>query len=368
MLAQLATAALLSAWTAPGYSPADTYYNPSESVINAGTVNALESRWTAPLATSPSWSCSGPSQPLVSGGRVFVTEATGIAAFQAGTGRLSWRYRWASPEDESTPRLAVAGGLLIAANHGCQSQSDPNGAVLALHVTSGKEAWSAGTSFPVETLVVDKGIAAVSGSSESDTPEVTGLRVTDGTERWTLLNYKSSGVSANGRLMINGAGTRTISITTGKALWSKRVTWNAQAATPAGDRFYVTDPSRALIAVNAATGATAWTAPRKASTQIAADGRRVYRVIPRGIEALNARTARPEWTATFRGNTSQPVRAGGLLYTAVDAGQPLGILHAATGKRASTGHQIGTLNPGPVTVTGGRLYLTRSNAVWAYAP
>jgi outer membrane protein assembly factor BamB len=62
------------------------------------------------------------------------------------------------------------------------------------------------------------------------------------------------------------------------------------------------------------------------------------------------------------------VRAGGLLYTAVDAGQPLGILHAATGKRASTGHQIGTLNPGPVTVTGGRLYLTRSNAVRAYAP
>lgn len=384
MLARLCAAALLAAgmfsapaaaaagpeWAQPGYGPGNTYYNPGESVINAGSVNGVKRRWAAPLAVLDQWSCSGPSAPLVAGGRVYVTDVAGIAAYHARTGRLAWRHAWENPEDESTPLLAVSGGLLLAANHGCQSMSDPDGAVTALDVASGRQAWRTSTSIPLGSLVVDKGMAVVSGESPSDTPTVLGIRVSDGKERWSLEDYRSSGVSAGGRVLADstsGVQTRAVSITTGATLWSKAVTWNARAATPAGDRFYASGAANALICVDSADGAVLWTAARSANNPIAADGRRVYLVVTDGIEALNAGTGRRAWTARFAGGTGQPVRAGGLLYTAVAAGAPPGIVNAATGKVVSSGRQFGGLDRGNVVVTAGWIYLTRGNSLFGYA-
>ncbi|MET8147581.1 PQQ-binding-like beta-propeller repeat protein [Actinoplanes sp. NPDC049668] len=365
-----AAAAAVQDWAQPGYGAGNTYYNPGESVINVGSVNSVGLRWTSALATSEQWSCSGPSEPLVSGGRVFVTDGKGIAAYQAATGRLSWRHTWANPEDESTPRLAVAGGLLLAANHGCQSQSDPNGAIMALNLVTGRQAWRTITTIPLASLVVDKGTAVVSGASASDTPQVIGVRASDGARRWSLDDFRSSGVSAGGRVLVgstSGTETRAVSATTGGTLWSRPTAWNAEAANPAGDRFYATGAGGALVCVSSADGSVQWTAAKGASTQVAADGRRVYRVDTNGIEALNARTGRHAWAARLGAGTGQPVRAGGLLYTAVGGGKPLGIVNAANGAVASSGKQIGTLERGNVVVTAGWIYLTRGNAVFGYA-
>ncbi|MEU7907895.1 PQQ-binding-like beta-propeller repeat protein [Actinoplanes sp. NPDC049118] len=368
--AAAAAAPATAQWAQPGYGAGNTYYNPGESVINAGSINSVKLRWTSALASSQEWSCSGPSEPLVSGDRVFVTDGTGIAAYQARTGRLSWRHTWANPEDESTPHLAVAGGLVLAANHGCQSQSDPNGAIMALNAVSGRQAWRTSTSIPLESLVVDEGTAVVSGASMSDTPQVIGFRVSDGRERWSLDDYRSSGVSAGGRLLIGSTSrveTRAVSTATGGTLWSKSVAWNAEAATPAGDRFYASGAGGAMICINPVNGSVIWTAAGRASNLIAADGRRVYRVITNGIEALHAGTGRRAWTAQFEGDTGQPVRAGGLLYTAVDAGEPLGIVNAANGKVASPGRQFGGMDGGNVVVAAGWIYLTRGESVFGYA-
>ncbi|WP_377884510.1 outer membrane protein assembly factor BamB family protein [Actinoplanes digitatis] len=373
MLSAPATAAAApggAQWAQPGYGAGNTYYNPGESVINAGSVNAVKLRWSSALATPEQWSCSGPSEPLVSGGRVFVTDGKGIAAYQAATGRLSWRHTWANPEDESTPHLAVAGGLLLAANHGCQSQSDPNGAIMALNLVTGRQAWRTATTIPLGSLVVDQGTAVVSGASASDTPAVIGIRASDGAERWSLDDFRSSGVSAGGRVLVGsttGVETRAVSAATGGTLWSRPTAWTAEAATPAGDRFYASGAEGALICVGAGDGAVLWTAAKGASTLVAADGRRVYRAVTNGIEALNARTGRQAWTARLGGGTGQPVRAGGLLYTAVGGGKPLGIVNAASGVVASPGSQIGSLDRGNVVVTAGWIYLTRGNTIFGYA-
>jgi outer membrane protein assembly factor BamB len=370
LFAPTAAAAAGPEWAQPGYGAGNTYYNPRESVINAGSINGVKRRWTAALAVSDQWSCSGPSAPLVAGGRVFVTDVAGIAAYQAGTGRLAWRHAWDNPEDESTPHLAVSGGLLLAANHGCQSMSDPNGAVMALDVASGRQAWRTSTSIPLESLVVDKGVAVVSGASPSDTPAVIGMRVSDGKQRWSLEEYRSSGVSAGGRVLIgstSGVETRAVSITTGAKLWSKRAAWNAQAASPDGDRFYASGAASAMICVSSVDGSVLWTAAGGANGLIAADDKRIYLAVDKGIEAWNARTGRRAWTAPFAGETGQPVRAGGLLYTAVGGGRPLGIVNAATGKVASSGRQFGSLDGGNVVVAAGWTYLTRGNSLFGYA-
>jgi outer membrane protein assembly factor BamB len=256
------------------------------------------------------------------------------------------------------------------ANHGCQSQSDPNGTVRALSVSSGRLVWSVSLPAPVESLVVDRGIAVVSGESVSDSPAVVGLGVADGTRRWELADHSSAGVSAAGRVLVSRVGTpgtSALSITTGEAVWTRAIAWAGQAATPAGDRFYVSDRGNTMVCVDSATGTVVWTAARKASPLIAADGRRVYRSMADRIEALDAHTGKLRWSAPLAGNAGQPVRAGGLLYATVDAGRPLGILHAATGARASAGNQIGTVVGGHVVVTGGWIYALKGNTISGYA-
>ncbi|MFI7547612.1 PQQ-binding-like beta-propeller repeat protein [Actinoplanes sp. NPDC049599] len=356
-------------WPQPGYSPADTYYNPGESSINAASINAVRRRWTVALPEAGE-RCARAAEPLLADGLLFVPQETGISAFQAGTGRLSWRFTWPYPEDESTPHLALSGGLLIVANSGCQSQSDPNGTVRALSVTSGRLVWSAALQAPVESLVVERGVVVVSGESASDSPAVVGLAVADGTQLWQLADHSSAGVSAAGRVLVSrvgAAGTSALSITTGEPLWTRPLAWTGRAATPTGDRFYVSDRRNAMICVSAATGAVVWTAARRGSSLVAADGRRVYRAIAKRVEALDARTGRFRWTAPLAGYAGQPVRAGGLLYTTVDGGRPLGILHAATGRPASAGTQVGSVAGGHVVVTGGWIYAVKGNTVSGYA-
>jgi outer membrane protein assembly factor BamB len=362
-------AASAASWVQPGYGAGDTYYNPSESVINAASINAVRRRWTVALPEAGR-RCARAAEPVVAGGRVLVPQETGIAAFQAGTGRLSWRFTWPDPEDESTPHLAVSGGLLIVANHGCQSQSDPDGTVRALSLGSGRLVWSVRLQAPVESLVVDRGIAVVSGQSPSDSPAVVGLGVADGTQRWQVADHSSAGVSAAGRVLVSrvgGVGTSALSITTGTAVWTRRIAWAGQAANPAGDRFYVSDRRRAMVCVNSSNGAVVWTAARMAGPLIAADGRRVYRAVARRIEALDARTGRARWTAYLPGAAGQPVRAGGLLYATVAGRKPLAILNATDGSRASAGTRIGSIVGGNVVVTGGWIYGLKGYTLSGYA-
>ena len=355
-------------WTHPGYGPGNTFYNPNESIINGTSIDDVDLRWTADLPTTEEGTCSGPSEPLVSGGRVFITDETGIGAYRMTTGAPLWHYDWDWPDNENTPHLALSGGLLIAGNAECQSQSDPGGGIIALSVATGQRKWSVGVGGPVESLVVDKGIVAVAGSSESSTAAVRGYRVSDGKLRWTVYDYWSAGVSAGGKLLVSGTedqGIAVLSITTGKKLWSKSSLYTAVAANPAGDNFYLADDDGGLVCVKASNGAKVWGANGTGGA-VAADGKRVYRGFSNSIEALDARTGKRLWTHRFGAQAGQPVRAGGLLYTNA-AGQGLQILTAATGTPAFS-WPFGTVQAYHVVVAGGWLFQVDGDTLQAYAP
>lgn len=345
------------AWDHPGYDAEDSYYNPHESAINAGSIGALTRRWSVTLRQHDP-SCSGPSTPLVAGGRVFVTDQMGISAYQASTGRPAWHFDWQFADDSTTPLMAVAGNVLIAANGGCNSNSDPDGVLTALNVATGRIVWHTVTDTPIATFAVDKGVAVISGDSPSDELTTIAFRTTDGKPLWTKPLFLSSGVSANGRLLLtHGNTTAAADITTGAIRWTRPALWTAQAATPTSDRFVVTTGS-ALALINAANGTLLWTAPGKASTLIATDGRRIYRSADHLVEALNAQSGRPEWSRPLPTDPSQPVRAGGLLYTAGP------ILNAATGTIATPG----TAYAGHQIPTGGHLYTVTGTTLASYAP
>jgi outer membrane protein assembly factor BamB len=349
--------AVLPAWDHPGYDAEDSYYNPHESAINAGSINHLTRTWSAPLRQLDP-SCAGSSLPLVADGRVFVSDAMGISAYQASNGRALWHFTWAAPDDALTPYMAISGSTLIAANGDCHSNSDPNGQLTALNVATGKQSWQVATDIPIATLAVDKGVAAVSGSSPSDELTTLAFRAVDGKPLWKKPLYASSGVSANGRLLLTKANsTSAADIVTGALKWTRPGAWAAQAATPASDQFVATSGTT-LAMLSAADGAVSWTAAGKASTLVATDGRRLYRAASRQVEALEVASGRTAWSRTLPTEATQPLRAGGLLYTGA------AVLNASTGTVTSTA----TAYPGHQLPSGGHLYTTTATTLSSYAP
>ncbi|WP_306211697.1 outer membrane protein assembly factor BamB family protein [Actinoplanes sp. RD1] len=357
-----ADAASAGAWAQPGYGPGQTYYNPGETTINATTMGKVADRFTTDLPEAAGESCTRPAPPLVSGGRVFVADTTGIGAYAAGTGKPLWQHTWQNPEDKSTPYLAVSNGLLLAGTSGCQSASDPNGTVRALDVTNGRQRWAQEFDTPVDSLVVDRSVVAVGGESESDLPTVRGLDVTTGRLRWTLPRFTSPGVASQGRLLLTrttAAQMVAVNVTTGKALWTRPQKWQAEMAT--ADRFFVTNGAGTLISLNAVNGASQWTAP-KAAGRNATDGRRIYHPTGRTVEAFDVTTGKRVWWRTFLGDVGQPVRAGGLVYAAVQ-GRTVGVMNAANGQPIATTWTSGLASTNRVTVAAGHIYTVAGNTL-----
>ncbi|GAA0562163.1 hypothetical protein GCM10010172_51690 [Paractinoplanes ferrugineus] len=344
-------------WEHPGFDAEDSYYNPAESAVNAATIDGLTQRWSVKLRDSDA-SCGGFMPPIVAGGRVIATDELGISAYQAFTGTPAWRFNWDDPMDSDAAVMAVSGNTLVAADGDCNSNSDPDGRLLALDLSTGKVRWQLESDMPIHSVVVDKGMVVISGESPSDETATTGYRVSDGKQVWKRVDFIGSAVSADGRtLATNGNTTSALSVTTGALLWTKPGVWQAQAATPDAARFLVTNGT-AMSAVNATSGAVMWTAKGKASESVATDGRRVYRTEDQTVDALTASTGRPLWSRRLPTPAGQPVRAGGLLYT----GGP--VLSPTTGAILTQATPLA----GRQIPTGGRLYILNDGELSSFAP
>ncbi|GGN34678.1 hypothetical protein GCM10010109_57930 [Actinoplanes campanulatus] len=359
-----AAAAAAPAWDHPGYDAENSYYNPAEDVINVGSIRRVGKKWQVRLRSSDT-SCSGYSAPLLSGGRVVTSDQLGVSAYAADTGRLLWRYDWDDPGDNGTPRLGIADGLVILANNGCNSQSDPDGQLIALDLRTGLPRWRQGMDIPVNDTAVDKGVIVVSGGSPSDEDQVMAFAARDGRTLWTRAKHLSSGVSANGTILLRRTDgseaaegeSAAVDIVSGRVRWTHKADWTAEAADPDGARFYVRDKQdERLSAVRVADGQPAWTAPPLPSSMIAIDGNRLYRVFDQGIEALRVTDGKRLWSVPAAADMAQPVRAGGLLYS---AGQV---------RKAADGTVAGPAYDGAVIVAGGRIHQVLDGTLSAYAP
>src|SRR6185436_20717987 len=75
-------AAAETAWAVDGFGPANTGYNPDEQSINESTLQGLAYRWsiTSPVVFD---SCSAQRPPLIAGGRLYIPDQGGVAAYEA---------------------------------------------------------------------------------------------------------------------------------------------------------------------------------------------------------------------------------------------------------------------------------------------
>lgn len=352
-------------WAQDGYGPQRTFYNPAESAINAQTIGRVRRQWSVNLPEAAAdETCSRPSAPVVAAGRLFLTDETGIGAYGVAGGPRLWHHNFTEPDDTATPRLAVAGGLLIAATTDCHSNSDPDGSVMALDVATGRVRWTRNMDPPVTTMVVDRGLVVVSGSSPSDTPVVIAYRATDGRQRWRRAGVESDHlVAAAGRVLARTPDRTRIlalSIATGRTLWTRRSAFTARAATPAGDRFFYRDDNGTLLCLRATDGAVLWRATVTGEWNTT-DGRRVYFILPNSVVALDVRNGRRVWTTNFEFDPDgRPIRAGGLLYVFFERGQRIRVLNAETGRVVAVGHQFEmplSWEVASLVVSGGRVFI-----------
>ena len=353
MLLSVALIVPAPVWDHAGYDAEDSYFNPHETTL---TVTSPHTLWTVPLRTYEG--CGGFGPPVIAGNRVVVPDQRGFSAYTT-LGRAAWHFDWPDPMGTDATVVAIAGNTVIASGGDCFSQSDPNGHLVAVDLTTGKVRWRVDPDTPNYSFQVDKGVVVVSGESPSDELSATAYSTTTGAQAWNRPGYDSSGVSAAGRLLLTKGNTTTaVDIRTGKALWTKPSLWLAQAATPAGDRFLVTNGT-AMSAVEAATGRVVWTSPGKAASLVAADGPRVFRAEPHEVEALSATTGRHLWTRRVTAeDPTQPVRAANLLFT----GGP--VLNPRTGAVIAAKTPL-TTSP---AIAGGVAYVASKGKLIAYAP
>ncbi|GIJ50278.1 hypothetical protein Val02_71640 [Virgisporangium aliadipatigenens] len=352
-----AAAASGEGWAQDGYGPANTGWNPHERAINPRTAGALTYRWSI-VSPAVRASCLGQWSPVVAGGRMFLSDANGFAAYDAATGRRLWRHTVDSTADEETPELSVAGDTLVAAANTCGSTSDPDGLLTAYDAATGRERWSLRRDAPMYQVVV-AGDVVVAGGGDAGVDTVTAYRLDDGRPLWTRDGVELGSGAAAGNLILltrtDGSATEAVHLRTGKRLWTRPAEWSVQAADRDGRLFLATTPGGDLLAVHARTGATAWKAPNAAG-RLAVDDTRVYVAHGEDILALNLTDGRPAWKHEVWSPVARPVVAGGVVFAGSDL-QSVTMLDARTGQpledtpiiRRSVGH---------VVVVDGRLYAT----------
>jgi outer membrane protein assembly factor BamB len=358
-------------WSQDGYGPGNTGDNPSEHVITAANVASLRYHWSLVSPVSRG-SCLAQSPPVVAGGRLFLTDQGGFAAYSAVTGVRLWRRAVPVPADQETPKLAVAGSTLLAAADTCGSTSDPDGNLTAYSATTGAQRWTVHRDAPMDRLVVDGGVVVV-GGGDASVDAVTAYRLSDGRQLWNRTGVDlAAGVSAGGRLLLSRAdhrGALGVDLATGHTLWTVPAQWWVLAADPAGQRFFAADPTGRLVALDAATGEKAWTVNGAGGmdggvAEVAVDATRIYVSRADEVLALYTMNGTTAWKRDLFGAAGRPVVAGDVLYVPAER-QPLAMLEPSTGNVLDGSSPIAATFGHPVIVDG-RLYVTDGRLLDTY--
>jgi outer membrane protein assembly factor BamB len=150
-------------WTAYGFGPANTNFNPFEPALTESSVQNLETAWSAPCA------CPFGQHPLVAAGRVYVLDSLTVRAFDAANGQVRWS-RPLGTTQFGHVLSAVANGLVYVVVHP-ETGSD---SVVALDAATGVVRWQlippepgSGPVRVVRPVIVDGPLAFVAATSST---------------------------------------------------------------------------------------------------------------------------------------------------------------------------------------------------------
>jgi hypothetical protein len=206
----LSTTASGCFWQQPGYGPEHARYNPSEDTLTAGNVGTIAERWSVDFPGRTI------SEPLISGGGVYLTSRSdadsAVQALRLSSGAALWEH----PVESGTPMVLASGvtfsGGSLWLSHLDFGASPCPTALTGLDPDNGDVVASDPMGNPVSDLVTSGTVAAYTVSTQclADGPDM--LVVRDADTRATQWTYTFPGPSgtptvSDGVIYVHGAGT-----------------------------------------------------------------------------------------------------------------------------------------------------------------
>jgi outer membrane protein assembly factor BamB len=338
-----------SPWSQTDYNAAQSRANLAEHALTRVTVGEIRYlRGLAAPVNPPGDGCAQTAPvvtPVLTGGRLYAVTNGWPTKYNPATGRLIWRRNPDPTFSLDYRSLAVARGLVVIGELGCDSASDPNGHIQAFHASTGAPAWKKPISpdgGALAQMVVSGAYVVAAGDSPGTGDVVSVRRLATGTAVWHRLTPSCApgAVLVVAQLVMsiscdqNHAGTLTArDLATGALAWSRAGGWQLQRGdtnAAGGRHLYVTNPRGTVAGLSPLTGKTQYSLAR-ATHVLAVDSSRAYATCGNlGVCAYSTTTGRRRWHAQLSPAPATATEAGGVLY--LDQGLAL---NAGTGRTIS---------------------------------
>ena len=324
------------------------------------------------------------SDPVISGGRIYVMDSQSRVSAVSNTGAVLWTRNLTPPEEREGD--ASGGGVAIAGDTAFATTGF--GELIALDASTGAEKWRQRLDAPATSAptVVGDLVYAVSRDNVA-----WAIGASDGRVKWQLPGTPDvSGVIGGAAPAVNdrvavfpfGSGELVAALRNGGVrLWGSAVSGRRKSVAYAnvtditadpvivGDVVYTASQSGRTVAISMNSGARIWTARDGATGPVMVAGTSLFMVSDQNeLIRLNAETGEEIWATElpfFRRDTARrartifthfgPVLAGGQLWVASDSGK-------LTSYDPETGEERQTLDiPGgaasSMSVADGTMYL-----------
>ena len=318
------------------------------------------------------------ASPIVTGGRVFTLDATGlVSSFNASGGSKIWAVSL-TPETEPDTQgygggLAAEGDVIYAATG--------YGTVVALSASGGQKIWEKSLGSPIRTSPTAADGRVFVNTAEG---EFFCLQASDGAELWrfrgvpqvaSILNNASPAVSGDMVVVPYPSGeVVALKVASGEAYWADSVASGgntsslASLADPArpvidGDMVFAVGHAGKMIATAQKSGARVWSLPVPGKQMPWVAGGAVYVVDTKGrLRAVSRAKGETIWVAKLAADQSWsgPTLAGGRLWLASSKGNLVSV-DAISGKVLDQRDLGDPVYIAPV-VAGGRMYVLTDTA------
>ena len=289
-------------WPQSRFDPAQTGYNPDESILSRDTIGNLVLDWQYIYLDYP----ESYNSAVVADNMLFFSGMYEFDALNATTGTALWE-----APIERTAAPAVVNGIVYVGG--------PDGNLYALNESTGAILWQYPTGDSITASpTVANGIAYV-GSQDH---YFYALNATTGTLLWrypTAVAIGASPAVANGMVYFGCDNVYALNATTGALMWKSPFAVGTSSPAVANGVIYVGSSDNFLYALDAGTGALIWKylTGGVTSSPAVANGVVYLGSRDRNLYAINATTGAFIWKfATGNYVASSPAVANGIVYFA----------------------------------------------------
>jgi outer membrane protein assembly factor BamB len=400
-------------WVAPGQGPNRNAFNPMETTISVATVATLDVAWSADLGLTDT------RDPVTVGTSVFVTSgrfdngfgANVLTALDTATGAPRWRRPETGIEEELSSTVLIDGGRLLSGSgitrfgkssavlDAATGRSLGSGVEGFPHAERGALVAYHGNVFdptnpPIRTFIavgapgapVDwQATVDQTDGSPAQQPLTLGpdfVYLTGQGNRATVPGVDDQGLSIRA-FPVSGPTASTCGPPATPVLacpaWATSLDGTAATSAVLSDdlaRLYVGTDAGTVYALDAATGAVAWTTPAGGpvvAEPALAGGTLVVPTTAGSLVALDAATGGPLWSAPLGAASQvQPAIAGGAVFTGADDGSVDAFALAGCGAVTCAplwSAELGSAITGAPAVNDGRLFVgTADGRLVAFEP